>query len=115
MLTGDNTYSGGTTIAAGALQLGDGGTSGSIVGDVMNNGALIFDRSDTVTFAGVVSGSGAVSQIGLGATILTADNTYTGGTTIAAGTSALGPAVRPAASLAMLSTTARSSSTAATR
>ena len=53
VLTGANTYSGGTTIASGVLQLGDGGTSGSIVGDVTNSGALAFDRSDTMTFAGV--------------------------------------------------------------
>ena len=33
-LTGANTYSGGTTISAGTLQVGNGGTTGSIVGDV---------------------------------------------------------------------------------
>ena len=90
LLTGANTYAGGTTIASGVLQLGDGGTTGSIVGDVANSGALAFDRSDTMTFAGVISGTGAVSQIGLGATILTGASTYTGGTTIAAGTLQLG-------------------------
>lgn len=50
-LTGANTYSGGTTINTGTLQLGNGGTSGSIVGDVTDNGTLAFDRSDTVTFS----------------------------------------------------------------
>ena len=39
LLTGANAYKGGTTIAAGALQLGDDGTSGSIVGDVTNDGS----------------------------------------------------------------------------
>ena len=34
VLTGANTYAGGTTIASGVLQLGNGGTSGSIIGDV---------------------------------------------------------------------------------
>jgi len=34
ILSGDNSYTGGTTISAGTLQLGDGGTSGSIVGNV---------------------------------------------------------------------------------
>ncbi|WP_288194459.1 autotransporter outer membrane beta-barrel domain-containing protein [uncultured Phyllobacterium sp.] len=90
ILTGNNAYTGGTTIAAGTLQLGNGGASGSIVGNVTNNGALAFNRSDTSTFSGVVSGSGSVAQIGTGATILTADNTYTGGTTISAGTLQLG-------------------------
>ncbi|WP_448834200.1 autotransporter outer membrane beta-barrel domain-containing protein [Camelimonas sp. ID_303_24] len=90
ILTANNTYTGGTTIAAGALQLGNGGTTGSIVGDVVNNGALIFNRADTVTFPGTISGSGNVQQVGAGTTILTANNTYTGGTTIAAGALQLG-------------------------
>src|SRR4030095_14778885 len=57
VLTGANTYSGGTTITAAALQLGDGGTSGSIVGDVVNNGTFAVNRSDTYTFGGVISGT----------------------------------------------------------
>ena len=40
ILTADSTYAGGTTIAAGTLQLGNGGTTGSIVGDVVDNGTL---------------------------------------------------------------------------
>lgn len=89
-LTADNTYTGGTTISAGTLQLGDGGTSGSILGDVTDNGMLAFDRSDNVSFAGAIAGSGAVEQIGTGTTILTANSTYTGGTTISSGTLQLG-------------------------
>ena len=90
ILTGGNTYSGGTTIAAGTLQLGNGGTSGSILGDVANNGTLVFNSSDTVAFSGVISGTGALVQAGSGTTVLTAANTYAGGTTIAAGTLAIG-------------------------
>jgi autotransporter-associated beta strand protein len=92
ILTADNTYTGGTTITAGSgtLQLGDGNTTGSIVGDVLDNGVLAVDRSDTVTLPGVISGSGLLSQAGTGTTILTGDNTYTGGTTISAGTLQLG-------------------------
>jgi fibronectin-binding autotransporter adhesin len=82
VLTGNNTYSGGTTISAGTLQLGNGGTTGSIVGNVTDNGTLVFDRSDIVTFSGVISGTGGVEQIGTGTTVLTAANTYTGQTTV---------------------------------
>ncbi|HEY9237507.1 MAG TPA: autotransporter-associated beta strand repeat-containing protein, partial [Burkholderiaceae bacterium] len=89
-LTGANTYAGGTTISAGTLQIGDGGTSGSIVGDVTNNSVLAFNRSDDLSYAGVISGSGALQQNGTGTTILTADNTYAGVTTITAGMLQLG-------------------------
>jgi autotransporter-associated beta strand protein len=87
-LTGKNTYSGDTTISAGTLQLGNGFTTGSILGDVTNNGVLAFDaaRSDVLTFAGVISGTGSVQQLaGGGRTVLTGNNTYTGGTTIISG------------------------------
>ncbi|WP_421591349.1 autotransporter outer membrane beta-barrel domain-containing protein [Shinella sp. M27] len=89
-LTGENIYGGGTTIVDGTLQLGDGGTTGSILGDITDNGILAFNRADVVTFDGVISGNGAVEQVGSGTTILTADNSYTGGTTITAGTLQLG-------------------------
>jgi outer membrane autotransporter protein len=86
ILTGNNTYTGGTTITGGTLQLGDGGTSGSIVGNVTNDGTFAVNRSDTLAFGGVISGTGAFQQNGAGTTILTAANTYTGATTVNAGT-----------------------------
>jgi fibronectin-binding autotransporter adhesin len=51
-LTSANSYAGGTIINGGTLQLGDGGTTGSITGNVLNNGILAFNRSDFVTFHG---------------------------------------------------------------
>jgi len=89
-LTGNNSYAGGTTISGGTLQLGNGGTSGAIVGDIVNNGALAVNRSDTLTLGGTISGSGTVNQIGSGTTVLSGNNSYTGGTTISAGTLQLG-------------------------
>jgi autotransporter-associated beta strand protein len=87
--SGANTYTGGTTISAGTLQLGNGGTTGSIVGNVTDNATLAFNRSDAVTFGGVISDTGAVNQIGAGTTTLTASNTYVGPTTVTAGTLAI--------------------------
>jgi fibronectin-binding autotransporter adhesin len=82
-LSGENTYSGGTTISAGTLQLGNGGTTGSIVGDVLDKGTLVFNRSGgKKTFAGVISGSGSLVKLGSDILELTQDNTYSGGTTI---------------------------------
>lgn len=90
VLSGNNTYTGGTTICfCSVLQLGNGGTSGSIVGDVINGGTLVFNRSNTYAFDGVISDdfldAGKVVQAGTGTTVLTAIHTYTGATTVAAG------------------------------
>jgi outer membrane autotransporter protein len=86
VLTADNSYSGGTTIAAGTLQLGDGGTTGGITGDVTNNGTLVFNRADTMTLGGAITGSGGVKQTGAGTTILTGQSSYSGETDITGGT-----------------------------
>jgi autotransporter-associated beta strand protein len=85
ILTGNNTYTGGTTISAGTLQVGNGGTTGSITGNVADNGVLVFDRSDSVTFGGVISGPGSLVQQGAGTLTLPGPNTYTGTTTVNAG------------------------------
>jgi autotransporter-associated beta strand protein len=86
VLTGTNIYTGGTTVdPGGTLQLGNGGAGGSIVGNVVDNGRLIFNRSDSFGFAGAISGTGALQQNGTGTTILTGINTYTGATTVNAG------------------------------
>ncbi|WJI39910.1 MULTISPECIES: autotransporter outer membrane beta-barrel domain-containing protein [Mesorhizobium] len=84
-LTADNTATTNWDIQQGTLQLGNDGTSGSIIGDVANAGTLAFDRSDAPTYGGTISGTGSVSQIGSGTTILTGANTYTGGTAVNAG------------------------------
>jgi len=85
-LTGSNTYGGVTAISAGTLQIGDGGTTGSITGNVVNNATLDFNRSDALTFGGVISGVGALTQSGGGTTTLSGINTYTGATTVNGGT-----------------------------
>ncbi|MDA9285602.1 filamentous hemagglutinin N-terminal domain-containing protein, partial [Pseudomonadales bacterium] len=91
-LTGTNTYTGGTTISAGELQLGAGSTIGSITGDIANAGTLIFNRSDDITFSGVISGTGDLVQGGSGVLTLNGENLYSGSTELAAGTLSLGSA-----------------------
>lgn len=87
VLTGANTYTGATTIAKGAtLQIGNGGTTGAIAGNVTNDGTLAFARSDDTTFAGVIAGSGSLVQNGSGTLALTGANSYSGGTLVQAGT-----------------------------
>ena len=91
IFTADNTYAGNTTIASGAaLSLGNGGTTGNVVGPIFNSGVLAFDHSNTFIVPGVIAGTGAVQQNGTSTTILTADNLYTGGTTINDGSLQLG-------------------------
>ena len=69
-LTGNNSYSGGTTVN-GILFVGNGGTTGSITGDAVVNSDLLFNRSDAVTYSGVLSGTGIVDMSGTGSLTLT--------------------------------------------
>lgn len=83
IFTGDNSYSGGTLISSGTLQVGDGGADGSLgTGNVTNLSSLVFNQGENVTIDNLISGSGGVSFIGVSTNILTADNTYSGGTMI---------------------------------
>src|SRR5690606_27312861 len=87
ILTGNHSYSGSTNINGGLLVIGNGGTSGSIVSDTVNNfGTLGFNRTDALFFGGEIVGAGAVLQSGTGVTVLTGSNLYSGGTTINGGT-----------------------------
>ena len=90
ILSGTNTYTGLTAVLGGTLQLGNGGTSGSILGDVFTHTTFAINRSDTYTFGGLIAGDGTFVQMGPGTTIFTANNAYLGGTTINAGTLQLG-------------------------
>lgn len=84
-LTLDNTYTGGTTIEQGVLQLGTGGTIGSIEGDIVDNGVLNVNRADTLALSGNISGEGQLHQTGSGTTELQGQNSYSGATLITSG------------------------------
>lgn len=75
-LSGSNTYTGNTTIDEGTLQVGNGSTSGSILGNITNNTALVFNRSSSLTFAGSISGVGTLTKLGTGMLTLTGMNTH---------------------------------------
>lgn len=90
VLTANNTYTGLTRISAETLQLGNGGNTGSLTGNVNNNGTPAFNRGDTLIFNSTISGNGLVDQLGSGTTVLTTANNYLGGTLISAGTLQLG-------------------------
>lgn len=94
ILSGNNTYTGATTISSGATaQFGNGGVFGLISGDITNNGTMVVNLSTSTTYASVISGNGSLEQKGQGTNqtlTLTNANTYTGGTTISSGTLKLG-------------------------
>lgn len=82
----NSSIAGGTAIHAGTLQVGAGSTNGSLgSGNIANDGALVFNRSDAITVPGTISGSGTVANNGGGTVILSGTNTYTGATTVNAG------------------------------
>lgn len=75
------------SVAEGAtLQLGAGGTAGAAFVDVADDGTLAFNRSDNYTFPSEIYGSGRVEQQGSGTLTLTGGSSYSGGTTVSAGT-----------------------------
>lgn len=85
-LTGVNTYTGGTTIEAGTLT----GTTASFgSGAIVDNGTLDIDQSTNGTLTNLVSGTGMLFKDGTGTLSVAQAETYTGATSINAGTLAL--------------------------
>ncbi|WP_367871909.1 beta strand repeat-containing protein [Luteolibacter sp. Populi] len=94
VLAATNTRTGTTTVgAAGTLQAGNGGSTGTIGADaVTNDGSLVFNYGTgaAVTVANVISGSGTITKRGAGTVILNGISTMSGATTVEAGTLWLG-------------------------
>ena len=89
ILGADNTYTGGTTISNGTLQLGDGSSYGSVVGDIVNNASLEFDYSSVNRIsANDISGNGTLTINNYGGTLsVTGDShNYSGEITLSSGT-----------------------------
>lgn len=97
--SGDNNFTGGVTINNGALQIGNNDNAGNLpAGSVVNHGNLTFARSDSITVANSISGTGSFTQAGAGGTLLlSGGNSYAGNvlvtnnsTLVAGSASALG-------------------------
>ncbi|EAU4927077.1 fibronectin-binding autotransporter adhesin ShdA [Salmonella enterica subsp. enterica] len=81
IVTGDNNYSGGTTISGGTLTADHADSLGS--GDIDNSGVLKVGEGE---LENILSGSGSLVKTGTGELTLSGDNSYSGGTTITGGT-----------------------------
>ncbi|WP_192904875.1 fibronectin-binding autotransporter adhesin ShdA [Salmonella enterica] len=81
IVTGDNNYSGGTTISGGTLTADHADSLGT--GAVANSGVLKVGEGE---LENTLSGSGSLVKTGTGELTLSGDNSYSGGTTIIGGT-----------------------------
>ncbi len=81
IVTGDNTYSGGTTISGGTLTADHADSLGT--GTIANSGVLQVGEGE---LENTLSGTGSLVKTGTGELTLSGDNTYSGGTTITGGT-----------------------------
>lgn len=102
VLMGKNTYTGGTTVNEGILQISGSVVgnlydnailiiSGTIVGDVEDHGILTFEPIKDWSYDGIISGNGSVEVANANTVKITGHSTYTGGTTVSGGTLEIAP------------------------
>lgn len=88
-ISGSSNVSGGNVslVAGSTLTLGGSATldGGNFSGTMANNGSLIMGSSANHTLAGIISGGGGLTKSGSSTLVLSAVNTYTGGTTVDSG------------------------------
>ena len=85
-LENNNAYTGPTIINNGTVQVGNGGTTGTLgSGNVTNNASLVLNRSDAVVLPTPIYGSGSLTLAGSGSVTATSSNYYTGPTHINSG------------------------------
>ena len=87
-LTGNlSGLNGNLTVNAGStLNVGDGGTTGILSANVDNNGTVNVNRSDNVTIASVLMGTGLINKLGSNVLTLAGNSTFSGNISVRAGT-----------------------------
>lgn len=89
VLSGTNTLSGPIKINAGTIEIGNGGTTGSIssASTITNDATLVVNKSNNLTLSNLISGAGTIVKRGSGTLTLGNNaNTYSGGIVIEDGT-----------------------------
>jgi|GEM_PF-1123679 len=85
VLATSNSFSGGTIVSGGTLQ----GSSATLLGNINNNAALIFDQGFNGSNSAAISGTGSLTKQNSGTLALGGNNTYLGKTFVNAGTLAI--------------------------
>ena len=74
------------SINAGTLQIGSGDVNGDISTlNITDNGALVVNRSGSLSMSSAIAGSGSLGKIGNGTLILSGASSYSGTTTLGGG------------------------------
>ena len=99
-ITGSSGFTGTTVVGGGTFAIGNGGATGSVDGAIRVDagGVVAFNRNNQLVIATPITGAGGVTQLGSGATVMTAANTHSGPTSVQAGTLRLEHAAALAAS-----------------
>lgn len=91
LLTGANTYSGGTTVSGGTLA----GNTLSLQGRFLNNARMLFVQNTNGTFNGSLAGTGTLTKQGTGALLLTGNQPFSGTVAVDQGVLQVGNAANP--------------------
>jgi autotransporter-associated beta strand protein len=85
-LAANNSYSGATTVSSGTLQIGAGGTTGTLgTGPLVANSTVVVNRTGAYALTNNISGYGPLTIIGGGTVALSGNNSYQNGTIISNG------------------------------